>query len=329
MSGIATPACKQGDNAILHSFFRWIIISVTSDSGGRAVNGQQLSLLLPTSSPTVVFSEVKKTFLFHYEPEHFQPVERHYSQVESLFDGRFPGYRRCNTEYHNFSHTVDTFLAVMRICDGFNLVEGPFPAATAAHLLSAALFHDTGYIQKAWDTLGTGAKYTREHVVRGKEFTAENAGRLGLSGEDLAEMTRYIDATGHTPALKSDSGAPLQERMAASLLGAADLIAQMSDRVYLEKLIFLYYEVREAEIPGYETEFDVIRKTVDFYHLTMQRLEQDFNGVHHYVTRHFQERFGLAKDLYQEAIDHNLTYVRKIMDDHHSNFRTKLKRVSL
>ena len=52
------------------------------------------------------------------------------------------------------------------------------------------------------------------------------------------------------------------------------------------------------------------------------------DGVHHYVTRHFQERFGVAKDLYQEAIEHNISYVRKIMDDHHSNFRSKLKRVS-
>ncbi len=292
------------------------------------MNSQQLSLLLPTYTPAVVFTEVKKTFLFHYKPKQFESVERHYSRVESLFDGRFPGYRRCNTEYHNFPHTVDTFLAVMRICDGFNLVEGPFPAVAAARLLSAALFHDTGYIQKTWDTLGTGAKYTQEHVARGKEFTAENAAQLGLTEEDLAEINSYIDSTGHTPSLKSDCGAPLQERMAFSLLGAADLIAQMSDRIYLEKLLFLYYEFREAGIQGYETEFDIIRKTVDFYHLSMERLEKDFNGVHHYVTRHFQERFGVAKDLYQEAIEHNISYVRKIMDDHHSNFRSKLKRVS-
>lgn len=292
------------------------------------MNSHQLSVLLPTSSPAVVFAEVKKVFLFHYDPDQFTPVERHYSSVEALFDGRFPGYRRCNTEYHNFSHTVDTFLAVMRLADGFNLVEGPLPALTVARLLSAALFHDTGYIQKAWDTLGTGAKYTREHVMRGKEFTAENAAALGLAEEDLTEISRYIDSTGHTAVLKSDSGAPLEERMATSLLGAADLIAQMSDRVYLEKLLFLYYEFREAGIQGYDTEYDIIRKTVDFYHLTMDRLEKDFNGVHHYVTRHFQERFGVAKDLYQEAIERNVAYVRTILDDHHSNFRTKLKRVS-
>jgi hypothetical protein len=275
-----------------------------------------------------VFSEVKKTFLFHYSPQYFEPVERHYSRVEGLFDGRFPGYRRCNTEYHDFRHTVDTFLAVMRICDGFNLAEGPFPAATASRLLSAALFHDTGYIQKAWDTLGTGAKYTREHVTRGKEFTVENAAQLGLSEEELVEINRYIDSTGHTQALKSDSGAPLAERMAVSLVGAADLIAQMSDRVYLEKLLFLYYEFREAGIEGYETEYDIIRKTVDFHHLVKERLEKEYNGVHRYAARHFRERFGVAGDLYQEAIEHNIAYVRRIMDDHHSNFRNKLKRVS-
>ena len=31
----------------------------------------------------------------------------------------------------------------------------------------------------------------------------------------------------------------------------ADLVGQMSDRAYLEKLLFLYYEFKEAGFPGY------------------------------------------------------------------------------
>ncbi len=60
------------------------------------------------------------------------------------------------------------------------------------------------------------------------------------------------------------------------MLGSADLLGQMSDRAYLEKLLFLYKEFREAGIPGFNTEFDIIRKTVDFYEITVQRLRGPF-----------------------------------------------------
>ncbi|MBN2354154.1 MAG: hypothetical protein JXD23_16415 [Spirochaetales bacterium] len=292
------------------------------------MNEPQLSVILPATSPQVVLNEAQRIFAFHYPADAFAPVSRLFGLAADLFEGRFPGYRRCNTEYHNLAHTVDTFLAVIRIVDGFNLTEGSFDATTAVRLLSAALFHDSGYIQKDWDTLGTGAKYTREHVTRSKEFIVENAAALGLSREDVSVISRYVDSTETAPILKRDSGASLAERTAAPLLGAADLVAQMSDRVYLEKLLFLYYEFREAEIDGYGTEYDVIRHTLEFYDVVNSRLEKDYGGVHLYTRRHFNERFDVDRDLYGEAIESNMEYVRAIMDDPKSNFRAKLKRTT-
>jgi hypothetical protein len=290
------------------------------------VNEPQLSVLLPTNSPVAVYAEVKRLFLFHYEAPAAASLETLFSRTEDLFAGRFPGFRHCNTEFHNFAHTTDTFLTVMRIIDGYNLTGKPFPATTARCLLAAALFHDAGYLQQDWDTLGTGAKYTREHVSRSKEFVAANGVALGLSAPETADICLAIDSTEQVRTLKSDSGAPLGERMAASLLGAADLVAQLADRVYLEKLLFLYYEFREAGIAGYETEFDIIRRTLDFYELVRSRLEKEFGGVHHYAIAHFRERFGIDRDLYAEAIERNLEFVRAIIADEQTNFRSKLKR---
>jgi hypothetical protein len=294
--------------------------------GSAAVNETQLSTLLSANSPAAMLSEVKRLFLFHYPPEEYAPVDALAERAGDLFAGRFPGYRRCNTEYHNLGHTLDTFLAVMRIIDGFNLSDGLFDAREAARLLAAALFHDAGYIQKEGDTLGTGAKYTREHVARSKEFVAEQAAALALGAEDVAAISRYIDSTETAPLLKRDAGAPLAERTAAPLVGAADLVAQMSDRVYLEKLLFLYYEFREAGIGGYDTEFDVIRRTVEFYEIVRGRLDKDYGGVHRYAAHHFRERFGVDRNLYEEAIARNMEYVQTIIGDPRTNFRRKLKR---
>jgi hypothetical protein len=293
------------------------------------VSKQQLSLLIDTSTPKKVLKEVKRLFLFHYPAKSFRSVRQHFELVDSLFRGAYAGYLHCNTEYHDFAHTVDTFLATMRLIDGFNVSEAPLAVSSASALLSAALFHDTGYIQKDWDTLGTGAKYTREHVTRSKEFVVENSHTLLISPETVAEINEYIDSTGLTPAFKKEADASLQETTASVILGAADLIAQMADRVYLEKLLFLYYEFREAGIDGYATEFDIIRKTVGFYEITQKRLEGDYAGVHHWAERHFQERFGIGKNLYIDAIERNISYIRKILEDPSTNFRAKLHRISV
>jgi hypothetical protein len=276
-----------------------------------------------------IFIEVERLFTTHYPASAYRIIEHHYHLIDDLFQGRYQGYRNCNTEYHDFSHSIDTFLAVMRFVDGYNLTNAPFGQQTASRLLSSALFHDTGYIQRDWDTFGTGAKYTREHVLRSKEFVRENRSILELSAEAVEEINHYIDSTGLTPNVRTDTEAPARDQMASALLGAADIVAQMADRMYLEKLLFLYYEFREAGIHGYETEFDIIRKTVEFYRAARDRLETEYMGVHHCAIAHFKNSFGIENDLYIEAIERNINYVHKIMEDSGSNFRAKLHRMTV
>jgi hypothetical protein len=90
-------------------------------------NGKiQLSMLLDSSSREAVLEEVRKNWLFHYEESLFSQVENAFGLICMLFDGNFSGYRKCNTEYHNLTHTFDALLAVSRLMDGLFFVREKF-----------------------------------------------------------------------------------------------------------------------------------------------------------------------------------------------------------
>ncbi|MCU0843961.1 MAG: HD domain-containing protein [Spirochaetes bacterium] len=286
----------------------------------------QLSSLLASQKPAAVVAEVKNIFHHHYSARAFAPVARCARLVKNLFVGKYPGYRACNTEYHNLTHTMDALLASARIVDGFNIQNPPLPVTVAVNLFCAALLHDTGYIQESGDTEGTGAKYTSTHVERSVNFLQRNRDAFRFDGESIRMITNTIRCTGlsvdlDTIPFKSDA-----EQYAGCVLGTADILGQMSDRSYLEKLLFLYYEFKEAGIAGFNTEFDLLRKTVDFYQITKNRLTESYMNIHIYSQHYFKHRHGIDTNLYLEAIERQIAYLEKIIEDDSTNFRHKLKR---
>ena len=110
------------------------------------------------------------------------------------------------------------------------------------------------------------------------------------------------------------------------MLGTADILGQMSDREYLERLLFLYSEMKEAGIPGYRTEFDIIKGTLAFYDTIKKRLNNLFKKVFSYAELHFKARYNINRNLYMDAIESNIVYIEKIISDSSTNFRHKLKR---
>jgi len=286
----------------------------------------QLSRLVNHSKPRAVFNAVKKIFLYYYPKNEFSIVRNDFKIVKDLFGGDFIGYRACNTEYHNLNHTMDAMLAAARLIDGYNLTVRVMDCRTVVRLLLAALFHDTGYIQEVWDTIGTGAKYTKTHVNRSIVFIEKNKQKLGLSEVDVQIIGRIISCTGVYVNWNELSFKTEEERIAGAMMGTADLLGQMADRLYLEKLLFLYYEFKEAGIPDYNTEYDIIRKTLDFYEITKKSFEGTLLKVYKYARAHFKERYKIDKNLYIEAIEKHIDYLRKIIADSSTNFRKKLKR---
>jgi hypothetical protein len=93
-----------------------------------------------------------------------------FTTVNDLYNGNFPGYRACNTGYHDLRHANDTFLAMARLIHGAVLDGEVFSENDIVSALTAAILHDVGYIQEESDKEGTGAKYKAIHEQRSMAF---------------------------------------------------------------------------------------------------------------------------------------------------------------
>lgn len=286
----------------------------------------QLSKLICNPSPESIINEVRKIFCYHYSDRNFDNIYDNFYIIKTLFDGKFTGYKACNTEYHDFTHTVDILLATARLIDGYNLENKPLPVLLVSALLNAALFHDTGYIQENKDSKGTGAKHTATHVKRSIQFIEKHHEVFEIAPDQFLPINNFILCTDlqikpDTIAFSSD-----EEKLSGYMLGTSDILSQMSDRDYLEKLLFLFYEFKEAGIKGFDIEFDIIKKTLSFHKLMKKRFSKTFFNVYRYAQRHFKERFMIDRNLYIDAIDRNIKYLNVIVKDGCVDFQDKLRR---
>ncbi len=289
----------------------------------------QISLILNQENPESVLTEVKRIFTYYYGRNYLKIVKNTFHLIKNLFSGKFPGYQACNTEYHDLCHTMDAFIAAVRLIDGKNIFEKPFPVKIAVDLLLASLFHDTGYIQENGDKTGTGAKYTRIHVGRSIQFLQKNRVLFGINMDDAGLISKIISCTGLNAECDNMCFQNEEEIKAGAILGTADLIGQMADRNYLEKLLFLYYEFKEASISGYNTQFDILKNTLSFYDQTKKRLDGSFKKAYTYAFYHFKERYQIPRNLYMDSIEKHIGYLKEIIMDESTNFRHKLKRMDL
>jgi hypothetical protein len=286
----------------------------------------QISALVDPNNPRAILRDTKRLYRASYKNADSKHIDKVFLLTKRLYDGCFPGYLACAVGYHDFAHVAAVFAATSRLLDGCELSEIKLGPILAGEVLIAAMLHDTGYIRTESDTRGTGAQYTKIHVDRSSAFTILEAESFGLDSKSAARISRII--------LGTDLGRPWEtiafdsekERIAAEILATADLLGQMADRAYLEKLLFLYYEFREAGIGGYDGAFDILKKTVGFYGSTKDRLDITLGRVSGGMKEHFNARYGVPRDLYREAISNQMTYLNSIIADDSTNFRTKLRR---
>ncbi|MFH1913703.1 MAG: hypothetical protein ABIK45_05455 [Pseudomonadota bacterium] len=252
-----------------------------------------------------------REFFPEYEPS---LLRRAFADVQGLFLGQYPGYRASNTKYHDFEHTCSVVLAQARLIHGAMSEGVVFAEIDAVKGLLASLYHDVGLIQSEDDTQGTGAKYTVGHEERSIQFMRQNLNG-SLPADDIEDMADCIRCTilAMPPAriaFRSDS-----MRLMGWFLGSADLLAQIADRYYLEKLLLLFEEFKEARLPGYGTAFDLLVKTRNFYQdVARKRLDTDLGRVDRYMRAYFKHRFDVDRDFYTEAIHRNLDYLDTIVD---------------
>lgn len=254
--------------------------------------------------------DTMQEFFPDYDGELFKNA---FEDVEKLFFGLYPGYKASNTKYHDFEHTCSVVLADVRLIYGA-MVEGyEFSESEVVRGLLAALFHDVGLIQTTDDDTGTGAKYTVGHEERSIQFMRENLnGTLPEKHvEDIADCIRctILAMSPSKVAFRTQN-----MRLMGYFLGTADLVAQIADRYYLEKLLLLFEEFKEARLPGYDSAFDLLAQTRDFYHkVARKRIVNEFINVDRFMAPYFQRRWNVNHDMYHEAIDRNLAYLDDIL----------------
>jgi hypothetical protein len=179
------------------------------------------------------------------------------------------------------------------------------------------LFHDCGYIRRASDTRHrNGAAYTTTHVSRGGKFMKSYLPQIGL--RRFAEVApQVLHYTGYERPVETIRLADPMLRLLGSLLGSADIIAQMSDRCYLEKCRDrLYPEFVEGgithkktvkgEVVVFASAEDLLRKTPSFYQNATKRLDADLGGAYQYATAHFG-----GQNLYMDAVRQNIRWVER------------------
>ena len=274
-----------------------------------------------TTDPVCVQLEVVRIYRNLYERAKAPTLDRAFDDMVALYRGHYPGYLRCDTEYHDLQHSLDVTLAMARLLDGYERSRGDGPHIDERLFqlgVICALYHDIGYIRRANDTKHiNGAEYTPIHVSRGGRFLKEYLPRIAM--DEFADVAGSIlHFTGYeTPVAQINVPDPIY-RLIGSLLGSADIIAQMADRCYLEKCRDRLYPefvaggitVRRTEAGGEEVVFasaeDLLRKTPSFYQNASRRLDQDLGGTYQYAQKHFG-----GQNLYMDAVKQNIRFMER------------------
>jgi hypothetical protein len=284
--------------------------------------------LINYNSKSGTYTEILKTLSLVVPDFDTSYLKNVYGDIICLFNGDYPGYRASNTKYHNLEHTCSVTLATARLIHGLHVQGKRFSSRVILLGLVGALFHDTGLIQREEERGGTGAQYTIGHEERSVELMGKYLTSGGFSAEDINDCGNIILSTNLNLTLGEISFRSDETRSMGRVVGSADLIAQMADRNYLEKLPLLFLEFKEARMSGFVTPLELFKNTGEFYHSVVRtRLTKEMGNVSSAALFHFKERWGIDRDLYAEAITNNIKYMTKIYDDCAESFDCVLKKI--
>jgi len=290
------------------------------------MNKINLAALVPNYDVDSISNEIIETIKLISKEIDLIKVKNLIEEFKKIFAGEYPGYQSCSTDYHDIFHTLDATLAFVRIVHGASLAGKKYKSGDIFLGVLATLFHDTGYILPKTDTSGTGAKYTLNHVELSVDFVENYLKAKGYSDLDFEKIAAMIRCTGVSIDLTRIKFPSKEIEDLGKILGTADLVGQMSDRNYLEKLLFLVKEFDEGKVPGFEGERDFFQKTISFKKEAERRLSKTLGGFNQYVHLHFKNRYNVDEDLYQTAIDHHIAYLEQVLKEHPNVYREFLRR---
>ncbi len=194
--------------------------------------------------------------------------------------------------YHNIEHTSFVTLVGQEILWGKYVKQGDVSAEDWLHFMISLICHDIGYVrgvcrldQEESRLFATGkddeviqlpsgatdASLTPYHVDRGKLFVEERFKNHPMVNIDIVKHN--IELTRFPVPLDSDHQDTVYY---PGLVRAADLIGQLSDPRYMQKIPALFYEFEETGVNkmlGYQNPDDLRLNYPKFY----------WNSVHPYI----------------------------------------------
>lgn len=255
----------------------------------------------------------------------FTLVHSVYQDVLRMFSGDYPGYSPIRTPYHDLSHTLGAFMCAVRLMHGVHLSGDRLRDDEITLILLAVMMHDVGYAQRKGEEGGSGAQLTQVHVQRGIEFMHNYFTERGLD-VDMAAMEVMILGTEHPRPFAQIEFRDERVRMLARIVATADITGQMADRIYLEKLLFLYLEFREAKFGSYQSMFQLLRQTDRFYKTTCEKLDGALGGIYQKLKFHFRDTMGVDNNFYLESIEKNMAYLSQVIARDEVEFFAMLRR---
>ncbi len=288
-----------------------------------------------TTDPIEVCDHVVGLFDALYPGGNSRPLQRAFADLSQMYHGKHPGYHPCDTEYHDIQHVLDVTLAMARLLDGYQRDHRESSPLSPGYFnvgIVTALFHDVGYLRHRHDHKHRyGAEYTLVHVSRGAKFLRDYLPRIGLKKHARAASV-IIHFTGYERdplTIRIDD--PLMRRV-GEILGTADIIAQMSDRCYLEKcrdrlyLEFVLGGITRRKLPDgkmvviYKSGEDLLSKTPAFFLNAMKRLDEKLHRAYRYAETHFGGR-----NLYLQEMEKNQAYAVAVTS---ASGRSQLRRTA-
>ena len=273
-----------------------------------------------TTDPVEVGKEVLRLFACLYPGQTAPQVKRAFRDMWLLYGGKHPAYHPCDTEYHDTQHVLDVTLTMARLLDGYERGRNgnaPLPPEHFSVGVITALFHDFGYLRRRNDYMHRfGAEYTLTHVERGSNFLLGYFPAIGLERYAMA-ASQLVHFTGYERKVDTIHLDDPVLRRVGEILGTADIIAQMSDRCYLEKCRdrlypeFVLGGLARRRMPDgqvvavFESGDDLVRKTPGFYINAMKRLDKQLNRAYVYAEKHFG-----GPNVYLEEMDKNMRYAQ-------------------
>ncbi len=288
-------------------------------------NDYDVTNTVQVSDPIAVRDAVQELFSQAFPGASFDKLWLAFYDFARLFTGRFPGYRGCDTTYHDVQHTLDMTLALARLVVGYERSVDPsdrLGPQRAQMAIVTALFHDSGYIRhiERDKDFANGAQFTLQHVSRSADFLRRYLPELGMA-KDVAVSSMIVHFTGYELDLDKIELDDPRDIICGHLIGTADLMAQMADRCYLEKCRDRLYKefviggiAVENATPGeyqvrYKSGNDLLSKTPMFYQQVIrERLHRKFNRAYRYI-----EVLYDGQNPYIDSIRNNITHLVRVI----------------